>query len=76
LTPVATWPEAVFDRGRLASARIVSQPQVGEQTIRSRHAGLTLATMKRVSYFVSDVTPQPDDQNTQGLPNNKNISKL
>src|SRR5881628_62965 len=45
----AIWPEAVVGHCQLGSARIVSQPQAGEHTSCSRHAGLTLATIKRVS---------------------------
>src|SRR6266705_1555875 len=74
LMPSAIWLEAVFGHRRLGSARIVSQPQAGEHTSCSRHAGLALATTKRVSQIVSDVTPQPDDQNRQGRPCDKNVS--
>src|SRR6266704_5082308 len=75
LMPATIWPEAVVGHCRLLSARIVSQPQAGEHTSCSRHAGLALATAKRVSQIVSDVTPQPDDQNRQGRPCDKNVSK-
>src|SRR2546425_1779326 len=49
LMPAAIWPEAVVGHCQFGSARIVSQPQVGEHTSCSRHAGLALATAKRVS---------------------------
>src|SRR5947208_80478 len=58
LMPVAIWPEAVVGHCRLLSARIVSQPQVGEHTSCSRHAGLALATVKLIIDLVAAKIPE------------------